>query len=100
MAAIVEFDHVFFRYPESTRDILDDISLSFEKGSFTAVLGHNGSGKSTLAKHMNGILLPTAGAVRVSGMSTSDEDKILDIRHTVGMVFQNPDNQIDANVVE
>lgn len=100
MAAIVEFDHVFFRYPESTRDILDDISLSFEKGSFTAVLGHNGSGKSTLAKHMNGILLPTAGAVRVSGMSTSDEDKILDIRHTVGMVFQNPDNQIVANVVE
>ena len=100
MAAIVEFDHVFFRYPESEEDILCDICLSFEQGSFTAILGHNGSGKSTLAKHMNGILLPTDGVVRVSGMSTADEEKLLDIRHTVGMVFQNPDNQIVANVVE
>ncbi len=100
MAAIVEFDHVFFRYPEATENILCDICLSFEKGSFTAVLGHNGSGKSTLAKHMNGILLPTEGTVRVSGLPTTDEEKLLDIRHTVGMVFQNPDNQIVANVVE
>ena len=100
MAALVEFDHVFFRYPDRTEDSLKDICLQFEKGSFTAVLGHNGSGKSTLAKHMNGILLPTQGCVRVSGISTADEDRLLDIRRTVGMVFQNPDNQIVANVVE
>lgn len=100
MAVIVEFQHVRFRYPEDTRDSLSDVNLTFEEGSFTAILGHNGSGKSTLAKHMNGILLPTEGRVLVNGMSTSDENRLLDIRHTVGMVFQNPDNQIVANVVE
>ncbi len=100
MAAILEFQHVSYRYPESEQDSLCDISLSFEEGSFTAVLGHNGSGKSTLARHMNGILLPTEGSVLVSGMDTSDEERLLDIRHTVGMVFQNPDNQIVSNVVE
>ena len=65
-----------------------------------AVLGHNGSGKSTLAKHLNAILLPSGGKVYVDGIDTADEDKLLDIRRTVGMVFQNPDNQIVANVVE
>ena len=76
--------------------VLDGVTLDIEEGSFVAVLGHNGSGKSTLAKHMNAILLPTGGKVYVDGMDTADEDKLLDIRRTVGMVFQNPDNQIVA----
>lgn len=80
--------------------VLDGVTLDIEEGSFVAVLGHNGSGKSTLAKHMNAILLPTGGKVYVDGMDTADEDKLLDIRRTVGMVFQNPDNQIIGNVVE
>lgn len=80
--------------------VLGSVSLDIEKGSFVAVLGHNGSGKSTLAKHMNAILLPTGGKVYVSGMDTSEDQLLLDIRRTVGMVFQNPDNQIVANVVE
>ena len=80
--------------------VLGGVSLDIEKGSFVAVLGHNGSGKSTLAKHMNAILLPTGGKVYVSGMDTSEDHLLLDIRRTVGMVFQNPDNQIVANVVE
>ena len=80
--------------------VLDGVDLEIAEGSFVAVLGHNGSGKSTLAKHMNAILLPTGGKVYVSGIDTADEDALLDIRSTVGMVFQNPDNQIVANVVE
>ncbi|MDD7344400.1 MAG: energy-coupling factor transporter ATPase, partial [Ruminococcus sp.] len=76
------------------------INLSIEEGSFVAVLGHNGSGKSTLAKHFNGILLPTSGKVLVDGIDTTDESRIYDIRQTVGMVFQNPDNQIVATIVE
>lgn len=80
--------------------ILDGVNLNIETGSFVAVLGHNGSGKSTLAKHLNAILLPTGGKVYVDGIDTVDEDKLLEIRRTVGMVFQNPDNQIVANVVE
>ena len=80
--------------------VLGGVSLDIEEGSFVAVLGHNGSGKSTLAKHMNAILLPTGGKVYVSGMDTSEDQLLLDIRRTVGMVFQNPDNQIVANVVE
>ena len=80
--------------------VLDGVDLQIEKGSFVAVLGHNGSGKSTLAKHLNAILLPSGGKVYVSGTDTADEEKLLDIRRTVGMVFQNPDNQIVANVVE
>ncbi len=80
--------------------ILDGVILNIGTGSFVAVLGHNGSGKSTLAKHLNAILLPTGGKVYVDGIDTVDEDKLLDIRRTVGMVFQNPDNQIVANVVE
>ena len=80
--------------------VLDGVDLEIQEGSFVAVLGHNGSGKSTLAKHLNAILLPTGGKVWVDGIDTLDESKLLDIRRTVGMVFQNPDNQIVANVVE
>ncbi|MBR4131956.1 MAG: energy-coupling factor transporter ATPase [Oscillospiraceae bacterium] len=80
--------------------VFEDLSLTVEEGSFVAVLGHNGSGKSTLAKHFNAILLPQGGSVAVFGMDTADEDLLLDVRRTVGMVFQNPDNQIVANVVE
>ena len=80
--------------------ILTDIDLSIEKGSFVAVLGHNGSGKSTLAKHMNAILVPDEGRVLINGIDTADEERVLDVRRCVGMVFQNPDNQIVANVVE
>ena len=80
--------------------VLDRISLTIEPGSFVAILGHNGSGKSTLAKHFNAILLPTDGKVYVDGMDTADEERLLDIRRRVGMVFQNPDNQIVASVVE
>ena len=80
--------------------VLNGVSLSIEQGSFVAILGHNGSGKSTLAKHMNAVLLPTGGKVYVDGMDTLDEEKLLEIRCTIGMVFQNPDNQIVANVVE
>ena len=80
--------------------VLNGVDISIEEGTFVAILGHNGSGKSTLAKHMNAILLPSGGTVYVDGMDTADESKLLDIRRTVGMVFQNPDNQIVANVVE
>ena len=80
--------------------VLDGVSLDIAEGSFVAVLGHNGSGKSTLAKHLNAILLPSGGKVYVDGIDTADEERLLDIRRTVGMVFQNPDNQIVANVVE
>ena len=80
--------------------VLDGVDLSIEEGTFVAVLGHNGSGKSTLAKHLNAVLLPTGGKVWVDGMDTVNDDLLLDIRRTVGMVFQNPDNQIVANVVE
>ena len=100
MSAIVEFQNVHFTYPEDSRESLCGIDLSIQEGSFVAVLGHNGSGKSTLAKHMNAILLPTSGKVLVDGADTADESRLLDVRHTVGMVFQNPDNQIVANVVE
>ena len=97
---IIRFDNVHFKYPGSEKETLRGISLSIEEGTFVAVLGRNGSGKSSLAKHMNAILLPSSGRVTVCGMDTADEDRILDIRRNVGMVFQNPDNQIVANVVE
>lgn len=80
--------------------VLDGVTLQIAPGSFVAVLGHNGSGKSTLAKHLNAILLPSGGKVYVQGIDTADETRLLDIRRAVGMVFQNPDNQIVANVVE
>lgn len=81
-------------------EVLRDINLNIEKGSFTAILGHNGSGKSTLAKHFNAILLPSGGKVYIKGLDTGDENAVFDIRQSAGMVFQNPDNQIVAAVVE
>ena len=100
---IIETNDLHFSYSAAegvTPVVLDGVSLSIQAGSFVAVLGHNGCGKSTLAKHFNAILLPTGGTVYVDGIDTADEDKLLNIRRTVGMVFQNPDNQIVANVVE
>jgi len=97
---ILKIENVSYTYGEAKEPALRDVSLEIPRGSFTAVLGHNGSGKSTLAKCCNGILVPQAGRVLVNGMDTADEDKLLDIRRTVGMVFQNPDNQIVASVVE
>ena len=100
MDSIIKIENLGFSYAEDGPKILDNINLEIERGSFVAVLGHNGSGKSTLAKHMNAILLPTEGKVTVNGIDTADENALLDIRRTVGMVFQNPDNQIVASVVE
>lgn len=89
-----------FRYEGEDGFVLKTLNLSFKKGEMTAILGHNGSGKSTFAKHLNGILLPSGGKVYIDGIDTCDEEKIYDIRQRVGMVFQNPDNQIVATVVE
>ena len=104
MSSMIELKDVTFAYPaeegKQTKNALDGVTLSIEKGSFVAVLGHNGSGKSTLAKTMNAILVPTGGKVLVEGMDTAQESNLLAIRQRVGMVFQNPDNQIVANVVE
>ena len=100
MSSVIEIKNLHYTYPGDESESLCGVSLEIEKGSFVAVLGHNGSGKSTLAKHLNAILLPTEGEVLINGIDTADEDRLLDIRRTVGMVFQNPDNQIVANVVE
>ena len=97
-------DGVSFGYadPETEQKtkIFDNLSLSIEEGSFVAVLGHNGSGKSTLSRLLNGMILPDEGTVTVDGLSTADEQNMLDIRRTVGLVFQNPDNQIVSTIVE
>ena len=98
--SVITLDNVSFRYPDAGRNALSGVSLSIEAGSFIAVLGHNGSGKSTLAKLLNAILVPTEGTVTVKGMDTRNEENLLNVRRTVGMVFQNPDNQIVASVVE
>ena len=79
---------------------VDNVNLDIQKGDFIAILGHNGSGKSTFAKHINALLTPTEGTLWVDGMDTSDEDKVLDVRQTAGMVFQNPDNQIVCTLVD
>ena len=100
---IIKTEDLRFSYPAAegvSPVVLDGVDLAIKEGSFVAVLGHNGSGKSTLAKHMNAILLPSGGKVYVDGIDTTDEDRLLDVRRAVGMVFQNPDNQIVANVVE
>ena len=101
---IIKMEDLAFSYPAEEGNVplaaLNGVSLSVERGSFVVVLGHNGSGKSTLAKHMNAVLLPLGGKVWVDGMDTCDENLLLEIRRRVGMVFQNPDNQIVANVVE
>ena len=104
MENIIEIDNLYFQYPhgedEEPKLAIKGVSLEIEEGSFTAIIGQNGSGKSTLAKNLNGLLLPSKGAVYVSGMDTRDEDKIWDIRQTAGMVFQNPDNQLVSAIVE
>jgi len=104
MTEAIRTEHLKFSYDAQSESggvmVFDDLNLSIEEGSFVAVLGHNGCGKSTLAKHFNAVLLPEGGSVQVFGLDTSDESLLVDIRRTVGMVFQNPDNQMVANVVE
>ena len=100
MSSVIKIENLHYTYPGDDAESLKGVSLEIERGSFVAVLGHNGSGKSTLAKHLNAILLPTEGKVLIDGIDTADENNLLKIRSTVGMVFQNPDNQIVANVVE
>ena len=104
MATMIETNELRFAYPAEEGETpvlaLDGVDVQIEKGSFVVVLGHNGSGKSTLAKTFNAVLLPSGGKVYVQGMDTSNEGLLLAIRQRVGMVFQNPDNQIVANVVE
>lgn len=105
---IISAENVDFHYSNEfeenenapVKQVLKGVSLDIKKGEFTAILGHNGSGKSTIAKHMNAILLPCGGKVYVDGIDTSDEERLFDIRQRVGMVFQNPDNQIVATIVE
>ncbi len=104
MDTAISVEHLAFTYPGVCNTpgvaVFEDFNLKIEEGSFVAILGGNGCGKSTLAKHFNSILLPSGGKVYVFGMDTADEDKIIALRRTTGMVFQNPDNQIVANVVE
>ena len=110
---LIKFDNVSFSYfidedleevasnnEDKTVEVLKNLNLEIEKGSFVAVLGHNGSGKSTIAKLINGILLPDSGTITVNGITPQNEDDIYEIRKNVGMVFQNPDNQIVASIVE
>ena len=101
---IIKTEDLHFSYPAveggASPVVLDGVDLGIEEGTFVAVLGHNGSGKSTLAKHMNAILLPSGGRIYVDGIDTAEDERLLDIRRAVGMVFQNPDNQIVATVVE
>ena len=102
MSNIIDVENLTFSYDneENRINVLNGINLQIEENSFVAILGHNGCGKSTLAKHFNGILLPCGGKVYVCGIDTADDSKILDIRRNMGMVFQNPDNQIIATVVD
>ncbi len=104
MSDLIQASHISFSYPAVWDalpvPVFEDLDLQIREGSFTAVIGPNGCGKSTLAKHFNAVLLPSGGKVYVLGVDTTDEDRLLEVRRTVGMVFQNPDNQIVANVVE
>ena len=104
MSEIIHVEHLAYSYPgvDNTPGVavFEDMNLKVEEGSFVAILGSNGCGKSTLAKHFNSILLPCGGKVYVCGIDTADEDRLMSVRRNVGMVFQNPDNQIVANVVE
>ena len=104
MQTAINVEHLAYTYPgvDDTPGVavFEDLNLQIEQGTFVAILGGNGCGKSTLAKHFNTILLPCGGSVSVFGLNTADEEKLIQIRRTVGMVFQNPDNQIVANVVE
>ena len=104
MSEMINVEHLAYSYPgvDDTPGVavFEDMNLSIEAGTFVAILGSNGCGKSTLAKHFNSILLPTGGKVWVCGLDTADEEQLMAVRRSVGMVFQNPDNQIVANVVE
>ena len=104
MKEIIKAEHLAYSYPgfedQPGVQVFEDMNITVEEGTFVAILGTNGCGKSTLAKHFNSILLPTGGKVWVCGIDTSNEDRIMQVRRNVGMVFQNPDNQIVANVVE
>jgi energy-coupling factor transport system ATP-binding protein len=97
---IIKIDKVKYKYEKTTDYAVNGVSLNIKEGEFTAIIGRNGSGKSTLAKLINSILLPTEGKIYVKGMDTSDDTKLWDIRQTAGMVFQNPDNQLVATIVE
>jgi len=101
---IIQAQDLSFTYPAGGETlalpVFEHLNIEIQEGSFTAIIGPNGCGKSTLAKHFNAVLLPSGGKVWISGLDTADEDRILDIRRQIGMVFQNPDNQIVANVVE
>lgn len=97
---LIEIQNVSYAYEDSAAKALNNVSLTINDGEFVAVVGHNGSGKSTLAKHLNALLLPTEGKVLVDGMDTADEADTLSIRQRVGMVFQNPDNQLVTTIVE
>lgn len=98
---IIKIENVKYKYNEDDKkNALNGVSLNIKKGEFTAILGHNGSGKSTLAKLINSLLLPTEGKIYVNNMDTTDDSKLWDIRQTAGMVFQNPDNQLVATIVE
>lgn len=102
MDSIIKFNNVTFEYEgeENTSKVLENFSLEIERGTFNVILGHNGSGKSTLAKLTNGLIKAKSGEVLVNGMSTLDESKEIDIKRTVGLVFQNPDNQLVSSIVE
>ncbi len=100
MPEMIQVEDIFFRYDADHPYAVDGVSLNIDKGEFIAVLGANGCGKSTLAKQLNAILMPERGTVTIEGMKTSDESHLYDIRQKVGMVFQNPDNQIVATIVE
>lgn len=97
---LIEIQNVSYAYEDAAAKALNNVSLTINDGEFVAVVGHNGSGKSTLAKHLNALLLPTEGKVSVDGMDTADEADTLSIRQRVGMVFQNPDNQLVTTIVE
>ena len=97
---MIEIQNVSYAYEDAAAKALNNVSLTINDGEFVAVVGHNGSGKSTLAKHLNALLLPTEGKVLVDGMDTADEADTLSIRQRVGMVFQNPDNQLVTTIVE
>ena len=103
---IIKVENLIFEYAKTGEEeniivrAIDDVSFEIEKGSFTAIIGKNGSGKSTLAKNLNGLLIPSSGAVYVAGYDTKDDKHIWDVRQTAGMVFQNPDNQLVSAIVE
>lgn len=100
MSELIKIENLVYRYDDKDKNAVNNVNFSINKGEFVVIIGHNGSGKSTLAKLFNGIFIPTSGDVTIQGMNTKEDERIWDIRQKVGMVFQNPDNQIVATVVE